>query len=91
MTALRHEIDGLDGEIVALLARRAALIDRAAELKLQAGMPARIDSRVEAVLANVQRQSGAVGLDPDLAEDIWRRLIEWSIRNEEATLGTART
>ena len=87
MTDLRGEIDMLDGQIVALLARRAGLIDRAVELKPAEGLPARIDARVDAVLQNVRAHADAAGLDPALVEMIWRGMIEWSISREEVTLG----
>lgn len=89
MTDLRGEIDMLDGQIVALLARRVALIDRAVVLKPAEGLPARIDVRVEAVVQNVRSYAQEVGLDPDLVETIWRGMIEWSIAREEMTLGTS--
>ncbi|KPU83908.1 chorismate mutase [Marinosulfonomonas sp. PRT-SC04] len=87
MTDLRGEIDMLDGQIVALLARRAALIDRAVVLKPVEGLPARIDARVDAVLQNVRAHADAAGLDAALVEMIWRGMIEWSISREEVTLG----
>jgi isochorismate pyruvate lyase len=48
MAELREEIDRVDAELVALIARRVACIDRAAQLKRAAGLPARITPRVEA-------------------------------------------
>lgn len=87
MAELRVGIDALDGEIVALLARRAALIDRAVELKPAENLPARIDARIEAVVDNVRARAREAGLDAELIEVIWRELIEWSIRREEVTLG----
>jgi isochorismate pyruvate lyase len=90
MTELRASIDALDSEIVAKLAVRAAYIDRAAILKQGNGLPARIDDRVEEVVANVRAKATAQGLDPDLIEDLWRRLIDWSIAREEVTLGPSR-
>lgn len=87
MAQLRAEIDRIDGELVALLAKRAAYIDRAAEIKTGAGLPARITPRVEEVVANVRRLAEAQGLPPGLAESLWRELIDWSINREEKILG----
>ncbi len=87
MTELRRQIDALDGELVALLAARAGYIDRAAVLKPGEGLPARIETRVEEVVANVRRAAAATGLEPDLAETLWRVLIDWSIAREEKVLG----
>lgn len=87
MQELRVQIDLLDAEIVAKLALRAGYIDRAIELKQIELLPARIEDRVEQVVERVRAQAMIVGLDPALAEDLWRRIIEWSIAREERVLG----
>ncbi|MFV0335638.1 MAG: chorismate mutase [Tropicimonas sp.] len=87
MAELRRQIDALDRDLVALLAERAAYIDRAAALKPGEGLPARIGVRVEQVVANVRAAAGEAGLDADLAEALWRRLIDWSIAREERSMG----
>lgn len=86
MTELRAEIDRIDRALVELLVHRAACIDRAVVLKRQSGLPARIEPRVAEVLANVRRIAEAAALDPALAEDLWRQIVEWSIRREEREL-----
>ena len=90
MPALRVEIDALDAQLMALLARRHALIDRAAQIKAGNGMPARIDDRVEEVVANVRRHAQGHGLDPDLYDRLWRQLIEAAIAQEERQLSKDR-
>ena len=87
MAELRAEIDALDARIVGLLAVRARYIDRAAALKPGEGLPARIDDRVEAVVARVRAAATAEGWDADLAEELWRVLIDWSIAREERLMG----
>jgi isochorismate pyruvate lyase len=87
MAEIRAEIDRLDQELVRLFADRAGYIDRAAEIKAEVDLPARIGSRVEEVVANVRRHAVAKGLPPDLVEKLWRRLIDWSIAREENRLG----
>ncbi len=87
MAELRVAIDQLDQDLIDMLARRARYIDRAAELKPAEGMPARIASRVEQVVENVRTAAESRGLEPDLAETLWRPLIDWSIRREEKVLG----
>lgn len=89
MRELRSAIDETDRALIALLADRARLIDRAIDLKPGEGLPARIHSRVEEVVSNVRGFARAEGLSPDLAERLWRELIEWSIAREEKVLGTA--
>ncbi len=87
MQDIRAEIDRLDAALIALLVERAGYIDRAALVKAGAGLPARIDARVEQVVANVRAEAVAQGLSPDLAETLWRQLIDWSIAREETVLG----
>jgi isochorismate pyruvate lyase len=87
MAELRAEIDRIDAAIVALLAERSRYIDRASEIKPVLGLPARIEDRVEDVVAKVSARAMAEGLDPDLVEDLWRRLINWSIAREEKVMG----
>lgn len=87
MADIRMGIDRIDSALVALLAERAVYIDRAAEIKAGEGLPARIDWRVEEVVAKVRAAAGAGGLDPDLAEALWRRVIDWSIARERQLLG----
>ena len=87
MAELRVEIDRLDADRVALFAQRVGYIDRAAEIKAEVGMPARIGSRVEEVIANVRRHAEGHGLPPDKLEKLWRKLVDWSIEREEDKLG----
>jgi isochorismate pyruvate lyase len=87
MTEIRAEIDRIDAELVALFGQRASYIDRAGEIKIELGLPARITPRVEEVVANVRRHAVANGLPPELVEKLWRRLIDWSIAREESVLG----
>ncbi len=82
MSELRQQIDMLDQKLIALLAERAGYIDRAIVLKKQESLPARINSRVEEVVANVRNRANDAQLDPALAEMLWRQLIEWSIQRE---------
>ena len=86
MHALRARIDELDSRLVALLSERAAMIDEAARIKLREGLPARIDSRVEEVAANARRLAEEKGLDPDLAESLWRMMMEHFIAQEDRLL-----
>lgn len=82
MSDVREGIDQLDRKLVELLTLRADFIDRATELKQINGWPARIPDRVEDVVAKVVASAEETGWDTELAEEIWRRLIEWSIARE---------
>lgn len=87
MTELREGIDALDAQIIALLAARMRFIDRAAQIKSAAGLPANIPARVDEVVAKVRAEAGANDLSADLIEKMWREMIDWSIAREEETLG----
>jgi len=87
MAEIRAEIDRLDEDLVRLFAERAGFIDRAAEIKAEVDLPARIGPRVEEVVRNVREHAETHGLPPDLVEKLWRRLIDWSIAREESRLG----
>jgi len=78
---IRAEIDALDEELVALVAKRMRYIARAAEIK-QRPEDIRDDARVEDVVAKVRAAAEREGLRPDLAEAVWRTLVETSIRYE---------
>lgn len=86
LAALRAEIDALDEDLAMLLASRAALLDRVIAVKRANALPARIPERVEEVIDNARRRAEARGLDPDLAEAVWRVIVEWSIAYEEGRL-----
>lgn len=86
MPGLRARIDALDAQLIALLAERSALIDEAARIKTREQLPARIDSRVEEVAANARRLADAQGLDPDLAESLWRMMMDHFIAQEDRVL-----
>ncbi|WP_050603175.1 chorismate mutase [Ruegeria sp. 6PALISEP08] len=87
MQDLRVEIDKLDRQLIEMLVTRASYIDRASQLKPGEGLPARIPARVEEVVQRVRASSDALGMDPDLAEKLWRILIDWSIAREERVIG----
>jgi isochorismate pyruvate lyase len=89
MDELRVAIDALDRKLVSLLARRQTYIERAAELKsgrAQVHDAARIEDVVQKVIAAAKQ----AGLDPAIAEPVWRTLIEASIAHEFAAFDRKR-
>lgn len=86
MTALRARIDALDSRLVAMLAERSRLIDRAAQIKARDGLPALIETRVEQVVENVRALAGVEGVDPDLVEGVWRLMMAHFIAQEDRYL-----
>ena len=89
MAEVRKQIDALDAEIVALLAKRQRQIERAARVKPLLEMPARVPERIDEVLARVLEAAGRDGLSQELSTELWTRIIEWSIDYEERLMGEA--
>ena len=83
LAELRRAIDGVDDELVALFAKRFALVKDVAEFKKPRGLPAAIPSRVAEVVARVRLEAEAQGFPPDTAERLWRQLIADMIAYEE--------
>jgi isochorismate pyruvate lyase len=87
LSDLRRQIDALDSELVALLAKRQRCVERVIEIKRTEKLPARIPDRIEEVLARVRELAEAEKLEPDLAVALWREMIEQFIAYEERALG----
>ena len=81
LAELREAIDTLDTRLVALLTVRQAYIERAARLKT-AREQVRDAARVEEVVAKVIAEGKRTGLSANIAEPVWRTLIEASIAHE---------
>ena len=81
MEELRSAIDTLDARLVALLAVRQAYIERAAQLKTDRTQ-VRDPERVEDVVSKVIAEGRRTGLSAEIAEPVWRTLIEASIKHE---------
>ena len=86
LAPLRARIDAIDTEIVGLLARRMDCVGEVIGVKQAHGLPARIDARVEEVVAHVRAKAETIGAPPDLAEIVYRNMIEWVIAHEETHL-----
>ena len=81
LAELREAIDTLDTRLVALLTVRQAYIERAARLKTTREQ-VRDAARVEDVVAKVIAEGKRTGLSANIAEPVWRTLIEASIAHE---------
>lgn len=86
LAPLRAEIDAVDAEIVRLLARRMEIVERVVAIKRRDGIAAALPDRVEDVLRRVRGEAAERGLPPELAETVWRALVDWIIAYEEAKL-----
>lgn len=82
---LRDRIDRLDRALVRRLAERQRLVEAVARTKADPRR-ARDPGRVEAVIANILRSAAGEGLSPDIAEPVWRVLMDRCADHEMAIL-----
>jgi isochorismate pyruvate lyase len=85
LSDVRATIDSIDEKLIQLLAARLEAVKRASELK---GTPheARVSWRVEEVAQRVRDAADKVGFDADVAERIWRAMMEECIAYERRAL-----
>ena len=84
MTDVREGVDAIDRELVRLLVVRQSYMVAAARIKDN-----RKDvydaARIEDVVSKVLAQAKKMGLSEDIAEPVWRMLIQRSIAHEFET------
>ena len=81
MAEVRQGVDALDRALVALLAERQRYMDAAARIKADRAA-VRDNARVEDVVAKVKAEARRQGLSEEIAEPVWRTLIERCIAYE---------
>ncbi len=81
MKDVRAGVDTLDAELVRLLVIRQAYMSAAARIKQDREAVYDAD-RIEDVVAKVLAESEKQGLSADIAEPVWRKLIERCIAYE---------
>jgi isochorismate pyruvate lyase len=88
MDEVRAAIDALDESLMPLMAARAHCIAEAARIK---GDPeiALVPWRVEEVAGHARALAERHGLDPDLAERLWRAMMAEFIAYERALMEKA--
>ncbi|GII94559.1 chorismate mutase [Sinosporangium siamense] len=72
---VRAGIDAIDAELVDLLARRQELVRAAAGFKKDE-QAVRAPDRVERVVAAAKAKAAVAGLAPEVAEAVWRAMID---------------
>ncbi|UKA25851.1 bifunctional chorismate mutase/prephenate dehydrogenase [Photobacterium damselae subsp. damselae] len=82
LSKLRDQIDEVDQQMVALLARRLALVEEVGHVKSQHGLPIYAPDREAAMLASRRAEAESQGIPPDLIEDILRRTMRESYSSE---------
>ena len=78
LETLRQTIDAIDHDMVALLKARQEQVDKVVALKQAHGLPVYHPAREENLISEKRHTARAVGLDPDLLEDLFRRIMRQS-------------
>jgi isochorismate pyruvate lyase len=78
---IRMQIDLVDNGIIDLLSKRAELVSAAGKLKKDRHS-VRDPKRVEQVIETVKLKAAGAGLDPAIAEEVYRTIIGCFIRRE---------
>ncbi len=89
MAEVRQGVDAVDRLLVSVLAERQRYMDAAARIKPDRGA-VRDPARIEDVVAKVKAAAREAGLSEDIAEPVWRTLIERCIAHEFGVWDTIR-
>jgi len=80
---VRHEIDNIDQEIIRLLAVRFGYVREVVKYKEKTANGIEASDRKTQVFETRRQWAVAQGLDPDVVEDIYRRLVQYFIDEEK--------
>ncbi|TCN87950.1 chorismate mutase [Shewanella fodinae] len=80
---LRDLIDGVDQQLLLLLRKRLDLVAQVGAVKHSAGLPIYAPEREAAMLAKRRAEAETMGIQPQLIEDVLRRLMRESYLNEK--------
>jgi chorismate mutase/ribosomal protein S18 acetylase RimI-like enzyme len=78
---IRREIDEIDSQIIGLLSQRSRFVTAAGKLKKDE-QGVRDPKRVEKVIESVKLKAVDVGLDPRIAEEVYRTIIGCFVQKE---------
>jgi len=82
MDDLREEIDLLDKELILLFKKRFNYIEQAAFIKNDITKIVDED-RIEFIISRVRSLAGDNDIPEDIIEDLWRYIIDLSIKHEK--------
>jgi len=80
---LRDDLSAVDRQLVELIAARQKIVSEIGHDKLSSGTGTRDYAREKDVLDMGRAQAMELGIDPDLAEDVLRKLIRSSLASQE--------
>jgi chorismate mutase len=88
LLVLRDNIDSIDEEIIAALARRFDVTAQVGDIKAQHGLDAVDPVREQEKLVRLRRLAEAQGLDGALVHDLFQRVFNEVVKNHRAALGS---
>jgi chorismate mutase/prephenate dehydrogenase len=86
LESLRRQLDTIDQEIVALLAKRQAEVEGVVAFKKAHNLPVYHPAREENLISHRRHQGSEAGLDPDYIEELYRRILRQSRVEQTAHL-----
>lgn len=86
LTAARAEIDAIDRELLALVARRRAVVAALGVWKRDHGRPAADPDREQRLLDARARDAADLGLPSALAVELFELVLRWSRRHLEEVM-----
>jgi chorismate mutase len=86
LSRCRAEIERIDRDIIALLARRLTLGKRTGDLKRDAGLPILDPTREAAVIRRVTEEAREAGLPPEPVREVFWQIVGMSRRAQEAPI-----
>ncbi len=86
----REEIDKVDEDIIALIAKRNNYIKQIAHFKTSID-EVKAEDRIEHVISRARQQAISLGLSPNLINDLYVRMIDAMVESEVAEYQNAKT
>jgi chorismate mutase/prephenate dehydrogenase len=83
LESLRQRLSEVDAQLVELVAERQRIVGDISRHKLQEGIATRDYQREKRVLDGARERAAVLGLNPDLAEQILKLLIQSSLTSQE--------
>ena len=81
---IRDQIDSADKALIEVIKKRLELVKQVGIIKKEIGAPVYVPERELALLNKRRAECEALGINPDLIEDLLRRLMRESYGSESA-------
>ncbi|MFT4171498.1 MAG: chorismate mutase [Rhodocyclaceae bacterium] len=84
LAELRHGIDVLDAQLIGILGQRFGLTAEVGKLKKTHALPAQDPTREAQQMVRIAELARGAGLDPELAQRVFRTIIDAVVQNHRA-------